>query len=352
MPSTDLATASPVTLSPVRPDADLILAELRAKADQHQYDARAASTWRVYTTDWAMYRDWCGQHGREVFPDGPGTDAARYVTETIRLYITDLDRQGRAATTITKKLSSLSVAYALAGVTAHRQIVWAEPVTGVLHGIRRRQAEAGRRARKKKALRVSDLRKILAPLTGEPLDVRDRVVLLILLSGAYRRSEVASLDVPDFAIVENGLEVVLGRSKTDQLGQTLTKGLPYGTRLATCPVRSWQAWRKVYDYPDGPAFPSMDQWGNLKLGPDGRPRRMDGRGVAEVLKRRAKAAEVEGDWGGHSGRRGFATEAYEQDEVREVDIMRQGGWKSPNVMRGYREEAGVWGHNAAARIGL
>jgi integrase len=360
MTSTDLATASPVTLSPVRPDAALILAELKAKADEHADNSRKASTWRVYETDWKLYVEWCGKHARTVFPSpddatSEGATPAQYVSETIRLYLTALaepngDRPGLAASTLTKKLSSISVGYAHAGVTAHRQIVWAEQVVSVLTGIRKAQADAGRRKRKKKAMRTKDLRRILATFASDPLDVRDRALLLVLFSGAFRRSEVAALDITDFTVVEDGLEVVLGRSKTDQTGEGKTKGLPYGSHMATCPVRSWLAWLKVYGVTEGPAFPSMDQWGNLKaLG--GQPRRLDGRDVAEVVKRRAAAAGLAGDWGGHSGRRGFATEAYAQ-EVSEMDIMQQGGWKSPNVMRGYREEAGVWKHNAATKLGL
>jgi integrase len=355
MAGADLATASPVTLSPVRPDADLILTELRAKADQHADNSRTASTWRVYETDWKLYIDWCGKHGRLTFPTpddaaSEGMSPAQYVSETVRLYITDLDQQGRAAATITKKLSSISVGYAHAGVTAHKQIVWAEPVVAVLHGIRRDQAEQGRRKRKKKALKVADLKRMLAAFGKEDIDVRDRALLLVLLSGAFRRSELAALNVTDFTEVEEGLEVVLGRSKTDQEGAGKTKGLPYGSQLATCPVRSWQAWRRIYPMTEGPAFPSMDQWSHLKMS-GGEPKRMDGRDVAEVVKRRAKAAGLPGDWGGHSGRRGFATEAYAK-EVSEMEIMQQGGWRSTGVMRLYREEAGVWAHNGAAKIGL
>lgn len=352
MTGTDLATASPVTLSPVRPDAALILAELAAKAAAHEDNSRTQSTWRVYETDWKMYVAWCGKHGRHVFPSVADTaDTAGYVTESIRLYITDLAEMGRAASTLTKKLSSISVGYAHAGVKAHRQIVWAEQVTSVLSGIRRRQAEAGRVRRKKKALRTKDLRKMFAGFTAEPLDVRDRALILTLYAGAFRRSEVAGLDVADFTVVDDGLEVALARSKTDQTGEGKTKGLPYGAQLATCPVRSWLAWRRVYGVTDGPAFPSMNQWGHVKLNLDGTPHRMDGRDVAEMVKRRAKAADLPGDWGGHSGRRGFATEAYANDSP-EVEIMQQGGWRSTGVMRGYRDEAGIWKHNAATKLGL
>jgi len=56
-------------------------------------------------------------------------------------------------------------------------------------------------------------------------------------AGAYRRSELVSLDVEDITFARDGLKVLLRKSKTDQEDQGLTKGIAYGSHLETCPVR-------------------------------------------------------------------------------------------------------------------
>jgi len=49
--------------------------------------------------------------------------------------------------------------------------------------------------------------------------VRDRALLLVGFAGAFRRSELVSLDLADVTFNVDGLVVQLRRSKTDQEGQ-------------------------------------------------------------------------------------------------------------------------------------
>jgi integrase len=346
-----IAVTDAAATSLERPDTSVVIARLRVKALEYAADALAESTWRVYKTDWVLFTKWCREHGRPVFPDGQ--DAAAIFIETITLYVTWLAELGRKPSTIEKKLSSISVAYGTAGVLAHKQLVWAQPVRSVVHGLKRRRALDGEVTSKKKALRIAGLKKLSDSLGGRPVDVRDRAILLIMFAGAFRRSEIEGLELRDFTIVDEGLEIHLRRSKKDQTGKGLTKGIPFGSNLATCPVRAWQAWLRLYGRSEGPAFPAMNRYGDIKDGPNG-PRAINGRAVAEMIQRRAAAAKLDGkpeDWGGHSPRRGFATEAYAND-AQEREIMKQGGWTSTAVMRGYAEDGGVWKHNAAMKLGL
>jgi hypothetical protein len=95
----------------------------------------------------------------------------------------------------------------------------------------------------------------------------------------------------------------------------------------------------------GPAFRSVDRHGNLGA------KRLSDRAVADMVKRRALAAALDGAFAGHSLRAGFATEGYAQG-TPELAIMRHGRWRSASVMRGYVEEGSIWNDNAAARLGL
>ena len=94
----------------------------------------------------------------------------------------------------------------------------------------------------------------------------------------------------------------------------------------------------------GPAFRSVDRHGNLGT------KRLSDRAVADMVKRRALAAGLDGMFAGHSLRPGFATEGYAQG-TPELAIMRHGRWRSA-VMRGYVEGGSIWNDNAAARLGL
>lgn len=124
--------------------------------------------------------------------------------------------------------------------------------------------------RKKKAapVLIEDLRAILGALPLEDGELtlaarRDRALLLVGWAGALRRSEVAALTVDDVQIGPDGLVLRIARSKTDQEGEGLIKGLPHGEHPATCPIRALQAWLRVAGIERGPLFRSVDRHGNV-----------------------------------------------------------------------------------------
>jgi hypothetical protein len=82
-----------------------------------------------------------------------------------------------------------------------------------------------------------------------------------------------------------------------------------------------------------------------------RSRRLSDRAIADMIKRRTAGAGLDGLFGGHSLRSGFATERYAQG-TPELAIMRHGRWKLASVMRGDVEEGTIWSDNAAIRLGL
>lgn len=129
---------------------------------------------------------------------------------------------------------------------------------------------------------------------------------------------------------------------SDQEAHSEHRGLPYGSRPATCPVRAWRPWITASGITGGAAFRAVDRHGRLGT------QRLSDRAIARMIKHRAQHA---GDFAGHSLRAGFATEAYAHG-TPELAIMRHGRWRSASVMRGYVEEGGVWTDNAAQRLGL
>jgi len=327
---------------------------LQVQAQAYARGSRAPSTWRAYTSDMADFRRWCEQQQ-------PPPCALPAAPDTVALYLTAL-AEVRAPATLRRRLSAISVAHQVAG---HDSPTGHPAVRAVWAGIRRARSVAPRKVRAARTPILAALVGSTVPQRGagtdgpapggadrEPqppppglADVRDRALLLLGFAGALRRSELVALDVADVTEDESGLRLRIRRSKTDQDGAGVLRGLPYGSRLDTCPVRAWRAWLARSGLTDGPAFRAVDRHGRLGA------RRLSDRAVADMIKRRAAAAGLEGNFAGHSLRAGFATESYARG-VPELAVMRHGRWRSASVMRGYVEEGALWADNAAARLGL
>ncbi|MBV8995690.1 MAG: integrase, partial [Pseudonocardiales bacterium] len=201
---------------------------LRARAQRLAESSRADNTRKAYASDMDQFRAWCaGQR--------PPLEALPAQPMTVALYLAALAEM-RKPSTIRRRMNSISVVHQLTGfesptTDAAVQAVW--------KGIRRTKGTA---PAKKKAARTKVITALVAPLGTSLGDVRDRALLLMGFAGALRRSELVALDVADVSEDDEGLVVVLRRSKVDQEGRGETRGLPYGSRPATCPVRAWRAW--------------------------------------------------------------------------------------------------------------
>lgn len=322
------------------------VAKLTQEARDYIQDAKAKNTIRAYTSDWKDFTDWCKLQRRESLPAS---------SETVALYITHLAR-GLKTSTIQRRISSISQAHAAAGYddsptkTAIVRATW--------QGIRRSKGVA---AQGKAPVLMPDLRAMVEHLPKEAIGddevteaelqdrliaCRDRALLLLGFAGAMRRSELVGLDVADVVETADGLVVTIRRSKTDQEGQGRKVGIPYGSKLATCPVRSLRAWRVRAGITEGPLFRQVNRHGKVLKG------RLGDRTVALVVKRAVAATGVDAaSYAGHSLRAGLATAAA-MAGVSERVIQGQTGHKSLPILRRYIREGSLFRENAAAEVGL
>jgi site-specific recombinase XerC len=88
-------------------------------------------------------------------------------------------------------------------------------ISEVMKGIRSTKGTAQAR---KSPLLAAQLIRALATMRTDLVGLRDRALLLIGFSGAFRRSELVALDVADVEAGEDGITVTLRRSKADQEG--------------------------------------------------------------------------------------------------------------------------------------
>jgi len=173
--------------------------------------------------------------------------------------------------------------------------------------------------------------------------LRDRSLLLVGFAGAFRRSELASLNLGDVLFTTDGLTVRLRRSKTDPEGAGRKVGIPFGSKASTCPVRALRAWLEAAGIDQGPLFHHVTRHGGLR-------KRLSGHAVGAIVKPAAAHAGLEAArFGGHSLRTGLATAAARAGKPEHV-IARQTGHKSIAQLRDYVREGDLFEENAAAGL--
>ncbi len=293
-------------------------------------DSRAENTKRAYRSDWAAFSGYCSGLGLVALPAAP---------DTVARYIADMAGVAKVST-ISRRVASISTAHKIAGLPSPCK---SELVLSTLKGIKRSLTVA---QVKKQPVRVRNLRAGFETLGNSPADIRNRALILIGYAGGFRRSELVALNMADIERAPEGLIITVRRSKTDQQGQGLRKGIPYGSNPATCPVRAFGAWADLVGETDGAIFRRIRKGGVLTS------ERLTDKTVADVIKAMAPAMGlVAADVSGHSMRSGFVTDAYASG-APEAAIMATTGHRSHAVMQGYRREANIFKQNAAAMVGL
>ncbi|MFE5139265.1 tyrosine-type recombinase/integrase [Streptomyces fagopyri] len=307
----------------------------------------ADSTRRAYSSDWSEFTAWCTANGRRPLPALP---------ETVIEYVTALTTTPRPRTG--RPYSPSSIERAVAAIrTAHTAADVVPPSTKgariIVRGYRDRLARAkdpAAKTRKAQPALPSTLRAMLGTLDRDALmGKRDAALLLLGYASAARVSELVALDLADVPETEHGIEASVYRRKIKEFTDT---AIPYGTNLPTCPVRAVRALREALAEEgrmDGPLFVRIDRHGRIappmfRHGvPIGDPAgRLTAQAAAQVVERAAEAAGLEGQWSGHSLRRGFATAARKagHDLVR---IGRHGGWADGSrALLGYLEDSDRW----------
>lgn len=306
------------------------LGEVIKQTQRFIQNSKSANTRIAYQTDWRHFCSWCDSHGLASLPATP---------QTIAAYISDL-AENHKVSTIQRRLSSIS--------QAHEAVEFENPthtsiVRNTMKGIKR---TLGTAPRQMTAAVIDDIRLMVRALPNNLLGVRDKALLLLGFSGAFRRSEIVGLDIEDLEFKSEGIIVHLRRSKTDQEASGMLKGIPYGRRLETCPVKAIETWLEASGIQSGPIFRGVDKHGNLL------PNRLCPQAVAIIIKRAAHNAGLdEGKYAGHSLRSGAATTAASSG-AEERKIMAMTGHKSVYMVRRYIHLGRLFQDSASSSLGL
>jgi site-specific recombinase XerD len=312
---------------PARP---IDLAELGARAANFARTSRSAATERAYRSDWADFSSWCERAGLPALPADPTTVGA---------YLSDRAGSLRVAT-LNRRIAAITAAHRIAGLG----LDGGHPaIAQVLAGIRRTY---GTKQAAKTAMLTEDLRRVIRALPARLAGVRDKAVLLVGFAGAFRRSELAALDLSDVSLSAGGVIITIRRSKTDQEGAGREVGIPRARKgSATCPVAALEAWleesrKHIVVVDEAPVFRAV-----FHDKPTGR---LSGHAIAGIVKRAVSRVGFDpSKYAGHSLRSGFATSAA-RGGADLVYIMQQTGHRNADVARRY-VHAGTLLQNPASK---
>ena len=295
--------------------------------------SKANNTIRAYKSDFNDFSLFCARNGFKSLPSDP---------KIVSLYLTHLSTKEAKMSTLKRRLVSIGVIHKLKGHyldTKHPSII------ENIMGIKRRK---GSTQKGKKPLIISNLKILINVIdqynNHEIMRLRDRSIILIGFSGGFRRNEIVSLDFDDLDFVSEGLKINLKRSKTDQFGEGLVKGLPYFENSQYCPVLSLKKWIEISKIDTGPLFRRFSKGSKLTIN------RLTDQTVALLLKKYLKLAGIENKhYSGHSLRSGFATSTAEAG-AEERNIMAMTGHKSTEMVRRYIKEANLFKNNPLNKL--
>ena len=296
--------------------------------------SKANNTLRAYKSDFRDFGAFCAKHGFNSMPSEP---------KIVSLYLTHLSTNTKIST-LRRRLVSIGVVHKLKGHyldTKHPVII------ENLMGIKRKKGsiQIG-----KKPILINHLKKIINVIDNQKIEkikkLRNRTLILIGFGGGFRRTELISIDYEDLDFVEEGLKITLRRSKTDQFGEGLVKGIPYFTNEKYCPVISLKNWINLSKIKTGPIFRRFAKGSILTSN------RLTDQSVVLIIKDCLNLAGIENkNFSGHSLRSGFATVAAESG-ADERSIMAMTGHKTTQMVRRYIKEANIFKNNALNKIKL
>jgi site-specific recombinase XerD len=297
-------------------------------------NSKANNTLRAYKSDFKDFGAFCAKHGLSSLPSDP---------KVVSLYLTHLSKSSKIST-LRRRLVSISMIHRLKGHyldTKHPIIV------ENLMGLRRVK---GSIQRGKKPLLINDLKSIINVIDELKIDdikkFRDKSIILIGFGGGFRRSELISIDHEDLEFVQEGLKITIKRSKTDQFGEGMIKGLPYFTNETYCPIINLKKWLEISKIKSGPIFRRFSKGLYLTN------KRLTDQSVVLLIKEYLNLAGIDNkNFAGHSLRSGFATAAAESG-ADERSIMTMTGHKSTQMVRRYIREANIFKNNALNNIKL
>ena len=300
-------------------------------------NSKANNTIRAYKSDFKDFGGFCAKNGLKSLPTEP---------KIVSLYMTYLSTKEAKMSTLRRRLVSIGVIHRLKG----HYLDTKHPI--IIENLMVIKRKKGSYQKGKKPILINHLKLIIDEIDKDTSDetgirkLRDKTIILLGFAGGFRRIELISIDYEDLEFVTEGVKIFIRKSKTDQFGEGMIKGLPYFTNQQYCPVWHLKKWLEISEIKSGSIFRRFFK--GLNLGKN----RLTDQSVALFLKKYLSNAGIENqDYSGHSLRSGFATVSAEAG-ADERSIMAMTGHKSTQMVRRYIKEANLFKNNALNKIKL
>ncbi|WP_437580595.1 integrase [Sorangium sp. So ce887] len=218
------------------------------------------NTRRVYAAQWRQFAAWCAARCSLALPARP---------RLVVLYLASLAREGLAPSTLKTARQAITKAHELSG--------HAPPTSApIVDAWRRRLVAGAAHAEQQTApLTAEHVRRMVASMDEDLVDLRDRALLLVGYAARLRRADLVRLDVAHALVAGDGLEILMPARRII---------VPPGRHPITCPRRAVQSWRDAAALPArGPLFVAINRWGQLGG-------RLSDRAVGLIVQLRARDA--------------------------------------------------------------
>jgi integrase len=303
---------------------------------EYTQKSKSNSSRRTYQFGWNRFTTWLSENGYSL------SNSANDIALQVGMFLSALAKQ--------RQLKPTSINTYLAAIKHHiwemRQIELDHPeIRRAMKGIRYDMRDI--RKDKKEAILVGDLHEILKPMQGSSklIDIRDKAILLLGFSGAFRRSELAGIHLEHIQFDRDGITILLPWSKTDQSGQGQRIQIPHGKNEHTSPIIALNTWLAAAGIKSGAIFRPITKHGVIQ------PTQMTDRAIALIVKKRARGLFNERNVAGHSLRRGLVTSALEA-KVPDTVVMRQTRHTSVNMLKEYYQDLKDYQNNALRSLNI
>jgi len=300
--------------------------DLKARAEK----AEKKNTRRAYRRGWEHFATFCEAEGVRPLPADP---------KAVALFVEHMAGEGYALPTIDIRLAAIKKWHEKAGQpspTEHRGVRQARKTV-------RKTAERNREPNQKKPLLMEHLRQMEFD-PAELSELRDRAVLFVGFALSCRRSELVGLEMRDVTEAAGGLVYRIRDPKEQD--EPVTVQVPdHVPALDPAPNDALREWLQAAGIESGPLFRMVDRWGNVRDGA------LSGQSVYETVRDRMEAiGEDPDEYGAHSLRAGFATQAY-MDGIGEHEAAMQTRHSSLETLREYQRVNVVMEDHPLTRMG-
>lgn len=297
--------------------------ELLKKTIAYESASLSPNTLRSYKSMCKKFQSWCEANSLSFLPTS---------AETIALYLSSLG-DTVSFSTLDSMLAAIEASHEKVGMTIKGD-----------HSLYRRVRKGIRRTHKENqaikqapAMTPLDLKGACCRLGNSLKDCRDKALITLAFFGAFRRSEVVSLDIERLEFNDKGVAVSLLQSKTSDTKQMVY--VAYAKDKDICPVKALKDWIEKAQIKEGAVFLSLLKGSKLAS-------RLSGHAVSEIIK-----SHFGNEYSGHSARRGLVTASAEKGTPLHI-IKKHSRHKSADMVLKYIDDAKGFDDSAVTMLGI